>query len=48
VARPGSLLVDEALHDAVGGSYRWSFAGERRLKGINGRVPLFRARPLET
>jgi adenylate cyclase len=45
VARPGSLLVDEALHDAGGDSYRWSFAGERRLKGINGRVPLFRARP---
>ena len=25
-------------------AYRWSFAGERRLKGIRGPVPLFRAR----
>jgi adenylate cyclase len=48
VARPGSLLVDEALHEAGGDAYRWSFAGERRLKGIAGRVPLFRARPLGT
>ncbi|HEX4435539.1 MAG TPA: adenylate cyclase regulatory domain-containing protein [Solirubrobacteraceae bacterium] len=48
VARPGSLLVDEALHEAGGDAYRWSFAGERRLKGITGRVPLFRARPLGT
>lgn len=46
VARPGSLLVDPALHEAAEGAYRWSFAGERRLKGISGRVPLFRARPL--
>ena len=46
VARPGSLLVDSALHDAAEDAYRWSFAGERRLKGINSRVPLFRARPL--
>jgi adenylate cyclase len=26
------------------GRYRWSFAGERRLKGIRGPVPLFRVR----
>ena len=46
VARPGSLLVDPALHEAAEDAYSWSFAGERRLKGINSRVPLFRARPL--
>jgi adenylate cyclase len=46
VSRPGSLLVDPVLHEAAEHAYRWSFAGERRLKGINGRVPLFRARPL--
>ena len=44
VARPGSLLADRALHDATADAYRWSFAGERRLKGIKGAVGLFRAR----
>jgi adenylate cyclase len=51
VARPGSLLVERELHDAVEGedeaaegAFRWTFAGERRLKGIRGGVRLFRAR----
>jgi adenylate cyclase len=44
VARPGSLLVERELRDAAGGDYTWSFAGERRLKGIRGPVRLFRAR----
>jgi adenylate cyclase len=47
IARPGSLLADRAIQEAAGDSYRWSFAGERRLKGIKGPVRLFRARPLE-
>ncbi|HXD54419.1 MAG TPA: adenylate cyclase regulatory domain-containing protein [Solirubrobacteraceae bacterium] len=46
VARPGSLLVDPALREAAEDAYSFSFAGERRLKGINARIPLFRARPL--
>jgi adenylate cyclase len=46
VARPGSLLVDRELRDSAGESYSWSFAGERRLKGIRGAVQLFRARRL--
>ncbi len=46
VARPGSLLVDRELHDRAEGAYQWSFAGERRLKGIRGQVRLFRARSL--
>jgi len=46
VARPGSLLADRALQEAAADSYSWSFAGERRLKGIRGPVRLFRARPL--
>ncbi|HEX4482433.1 MAG TPA: adenylate cyclase regulatory domain-containing protein [Solirubrobacteraceae bacterium] len=46
VARPGSLLVERELHESAPQSYRWSFAGERRLKGIRGAVPLFRARRL--
>jgi adenylate cyclase len=44
VARPGSLLVERELREAVAADYRWSFAGERRLKGIRGGVPLYRAR----
>ncbi len=44
VARPSSLLVDSSLYEAVGGSYRASFAGERRLKGIREPVALFRMR----
>jgi adenylate cyclase len=47
VARPSSLLADRALREQVGDNYSWSFAGERRLKGIRGPVRLFRARPLE-
>jgi adenylate cyclase len=44
VARPGSLLVERELRESVNEGYRWSFAGERRLRGIRGAVPLFRAR----
>jgi adenylate cyclase len=46
IARPGSLLVERELRYAAGGDYAWSFAGERRLKGIRGPVGLFRARRL--
>ena len=45
VARPGSVLVDTAAREAAGESFTYSFAGERRLKGIDSRVKLFRARP---
>jgi adenylate cyclase len=44
VARPGSLLAERELRESVVDGYRWSFAGERKLKGIRGGVPLFRAR----
>ncbi|HEX3911093.1 MAG TPA: adenylate cyclase regulatory domain-containing protein [Solirubrobacteraceae bacterium] len=46
VARPGSLLVERELRESAEGesAFRWSFAGERRLRGIRGPVPLFRAR----
>ena len=46
VARPGSLLAEAGLRDAVGESFRWSFAGERRLRGIREPVALFRVRGL--
>ncbi|MFI4989431.1 MAG: adenylate cyclase regulatory domain-containing protein [Solirubrobacterales bacterium] len=48
VARPSSLLVERELRESVEGPYRWSFAGERRLKGIRGAVPLYRARREQT
>jgi adenylate cyclase len=44
VARPGSVLVDGATKNAVDGAFTYSFAGERRLKGIDSGVKLFRAR----
>lgn len=45
-ARPGSVLVAEALHDHLADDDRfvWSLAGPRRLKGIKGEVRLYRAR----
>jgi adenylate cyclase len=46
VARPGSVLVSEAAYEKVGddGSFDWSYARARRLKGIRDDVKLFRAR----
>jgi adenylate cyclase len=44
VARPGSVLVDEATRDGALEGFAYSFAGERRLKGIDSRIKLFRAR----
>jgi adenylate cyclase len=43
-AYPSSVLCAEGVHDAARDGYRWSFAGMRHLKGIEGRVKLFRAR----
>lgn len=44
IARPGSVLVDAAIRECVPEGFDYSFAGERRLKGIDHRVRLFRAR----
>jgi adenylate cyclase len=44
IAYPGSVLVSEDVKDAASNGHRWSFAGERRLKGIDGRVKLLRVR----
>ena len=35
VARPGSVLVDAATKEAAGEGFDYSYAGERRLKGID-------------
>jgi adenylate cyclase len=44
-ARPGTVLATQALRDATGDDgLRWSFAGDKRLKGIREPVPLFRVR----
>jgi adenylate cyclase len=47
VARPGSVLVTEEVKDEAEDSFRWSFAGRRRLKNVSGQLPLFRARRLD-
>jgi adenylate cyclase len=47
IARPGSLLAERELRESAGESYRFSFAGERRLRGIRGPVALFRTRHAE-
>lgn len=48
VARPGSVLVDRAAKRAAPDAFDYSFAGERRLKGVDARVRLFRARRVES
>ena len=44
IARPGSVLVDEETRDIADGAFSYSFAGERRLKGLDSRIKLYRAR----
>ncbi|HYH53164.1 MAG TPA: adenylate cyclase regulatory domain-containing protein [Solirubrobacterales bacterium] len=44
VARPGSLVLDEATKEAAGDAFDYSYVGERKLKGLDYRVKLFRAR----
>lgn len=44
IAKPGSVLVDEAAKDASGDAFIYSFAGEKRLKGFDNRSKLFRVR----
>jgi adenylate cyclase len=44
VARAGSVLCTEPMQDATGAGWRWSFAGERKLKNVQEPLKLFRAR----
>ncbi|HEX8120647.1 MAG TPA: adenylate cyclase regulatory domain-containing protein [Solirubrobacteraceae bacterium] len=46
IARPGSVLATEEVHEAAEDGFRWSFAGERKVKGV-GEVRLYRARRAE-
>ncbi|HVS28857.1 MAG TPA: adenylate cyclase regulatory domain-containing protein [Solirubrobacteraceae bacterium] len=45
IARAGSVLATEDLRDATGDErYRWSYAGERALKGVRHPIKVYRAR----
>jgi adenylate cyclase len=42
IAYPGSVLVSQDVKEPSSNGHRWSFAGDRRLKGIDGRTRLWR------
>lgn len=44
VARPSSVLCANEVREAAGDGFRWSEAGRRHLKGVDGRVGLVRVR----
>jgi adenylate cyclase len=44
IAYASSVLADDAARGAAKGDFRWSEAGRKRLKGIEGPVRLYRAR----
>ena len=44
-ARRGSVVVSKEIHDAAADGYAWSFAGNRRFKGVGEDVPVYRVRP---
>ena len=39
------MLLDAATREAAGEGFSYTFIGERRMKGIDSKVKLFRARP---
>ncbi len=47
IAKPGSILLDTAAREAADEGFDYSFAGEKRLKGFDSKVKLFRARRAE-
>ncbi len=48
IARPGSVLCTQEVHDEAAGRFEWSFAGRHRLKGVKESIPLYRARRPES
>ncbi len=44
IAYPGSVLCSAEVRDVAADGYSWSYAGKRRLKGIQGEASLFRVR----
>ena len=47
VARAGTVLVPEEVRDELDGSYDFSDAGRKHLKGIKGTVRLYRCRSID-
>jgi adenylate cyclase len=47
IARRGSVVATEEVRKASRDARRWSFAGNRRLKGVAGQVALYRVRRAE-
>jgi len=47
VARPGSVLCTQEVHDAAPDEFGWSFARKHKLKGMSEPVSLYRARRLD-
>jgi adenylate cyclase len=44
IARPGSVLATQQVRDLAGEDWRWSFAGERRVRGVREPVKVHRVR----
>ena len=44
IARPGSVLATAEVREAATREFAWSGAGARRIKGVEGRVGLYRVR----
>jgi adenylate cyclase len=47
IARPGSVLATKEARDAATHDWRWSFAGERKVRGVREPVRLHRVRRAE-
>jgi adenylate cyclase len=43
-ARPASVLATETVRDAAADRYEWSYAGEKKLKGLAAPLKTYRAR----
>jgi adenylate cyclase len=46
IARPGSILAEREVRNCARNTHRWSYAGERRLRGIEEPVALYRVHGL--
>jgi adenylate cyclase len=46
-ARPASVLTTQAVRDAAADGYEWTFAGEKKLKGLSAPLKTYRARRTE-
>ena len=46
IARGGSVLTTSDVRDTLLDEFQWSTAGPRRIRGVQGTVPVYRARPL--